>query len=315
MNMAKPIFPVDKHGELDIIMEDEDLAEKQEIENMWKSEQRIRDILNECLILEDEVKGDPNSNPPGPDGKDSFLDLRMELAANWDRQNIFAGVPEGLPQGGGISPVLSVQVLDRVFRDNPEAIMYADDGVIFDYPDFTGLDYPMNGIFINLEKSGWVKREGEWLKPLKFLGMKYDGRTNELWSETRKGKTIKIPVDKLERVLDDYQAYRGINQRKETNIWLRTFFSRISGLIQAIHYNGTFNLESRWNDWEIQTSKGSWLDLPQAKYKFLRNGVKPSLYNASTLASNWLANKLTQDRPSKAEDLCQGTSMNPVFPN
>lgn len=42
-------------------------------------------------------------------------------------------------------------------------------------------------------KSGWVKREGKWLKPLKFLGLSYNGETDVLKASTRKGATIEVP--------------------------------------------------------------------------------------------------------------------------
>lgn len=39
-------------------------------------------------------------------------------------------------------------------------------------------------------KSGWVKYDGKWLKPLKFLGMQYNGETNTFSAQTRKGATL-----------------------------------------------------------------------------------------------------------------------------
>jgi hypothetical protein len=65
----------------------------------------------------------------------------------------------GLPQGGGISPTLSVQVLEPLFRKN-DAIMYADDGIIFGEPVLSSPEYEMAGIQFNPEKSGYVKRDG-----------------------------------------------------------------------------------------------------------------------------------------------------------
>lgn len=59
----------------------------------------------------------------------------MEMHAHREANKsfeVFAGSPSGLPQGGGISPVLSVQVLDVIFKHNPTTVMYADDGIIFD---------------------------------------------------------------------------------------------------------------------------------------------------------------------------------------
>lgn len=66
----------------------------------------------------------------------------------------------GLPQGGGISPTLSVQVLDPIFRKN-DAIMYADDGIIFGKPVLESPDYEAAGIVFHPEKSQYVKKNGQ----------------------------------------------------------------------------------------------------------------------------------------------------------
>jgi hypothetical protein len=66
--------------------------------------------------------------------------------------------------------------------------MYGDDGlfagnefvVIMDPDKFGSL-----GIRMHPDKSGWVKRDGKWLKPLKFLGMIYDGEKDEWRADTR----------------------------------------------------------------------------------------------------------------------------------
>jgi hypothetical protein len=53
-------------------------------------------------------------------------------------------------------------------------------------------DNPKNGFVINKEKSGWVKKNNEWLKPLKFLGMSWFEELGRLiWtSATRAGKSL-----------------------------------------------------------------------------------------------------------------------------
>jgi len=48
------------------------------------------------------------------------------------------------------------------------------------------------GIQYSPEKSGWVKRDGKWLKPLKFLGLTYDGERDTLTASTREGSTLSI---------------------------------------------------------------------------------------------------------------------------
>jgi predicted Zn-ribbon and HTH transcriptional regulator len=35
-----------------------------------------------------------------------------------------------------------------------------------------------------------VKRDGEWIRPLKFLGLEYDGKRDKLRARTRGGSTL-----------------------------------------------------------------------------------------------------------------------------
>jgi hypothetical protein len=100
---------------------------------------------------------------------------------------------EGFPQGSPISPILCSAILgDSVFKV-AKCLMYADDGLFYsDEPLFGGSDSVTTNeamLEANLsfapDKSGWVKKEGKWLKPLKFLGLVYDGQTDSLYASTK----------------------------------------------------------------------------------------------------------------------------------
>jgi hypothetical protein len=74
-------------------------------------------------------------------------------------------------------------------------VQYADDGLkAEDYPfDFQLNDFTVYyGAEVEPSKCGWVKYDGKWLKPLKFLGMEYDGVTNTFRAKTRKGATLEF---------------------------------------------------------------------------------------------------------------------------
>jgi hypothetical protein len=64
-------------------------------------------------------------------------------------------------------------------------LLYADDGLIYSnkFKDLDPSDemiyHDELGVRLNLKKCGYVKRDGEWLKPLTFLGSTYDP-----WKET-----------------------------------------------------------------------------------------------------------------------------------
>lgn len=100
---------------------------------------------------------------------------------------------EGFPQGSPISPILCSSILgDSVFKI-AKCLMYADDGLFYsNEPLFGGSDdvtttpaMKESNLSFAADKSGWVKKDGTWLKPLKFLGLTYDGNTDTLYASTK----------------------------------------------------------------------------------------------------------------------------------
>lgn len=83
-----------------------------------------------------------------------FVQLQAALFASFKPEQTFHGTLQGLPQGGGISPSLSVQVLNKMIKEK-DAIMYADDGLLFgDDPNLDKPEYKQVGIEVNHDKSG-----------------------------------------------------------------------------------------------------------------------------------------------------------------
>lgn len=127
------------------------------------------------------------------------------------KNNQFEG-RRGLSMGAGYSPLLSTMCLEMQLhplrREFPEVkcIQYADDGVwllrskrpdSFDWENFkTRFDEELirMGTSLNRGKSGMVCVNNVWLKPLKFLGLVYDGRKDAFYSETRKGKSLDLDL-------------------------------------------------------------------------------------------------------------------------
>lgn len=199
----------------------------------------------------------------------------------------------GLPQGGGISPTLSVQVLAPLFKRN-DAIMYADDGVIFGDPQLESQEYIEAGIVFHPDKSRYVKKDNVWLEELRFCGLVYNGWDDTLRSETRKGKKIQIEKDKLHRIISASEWYTSEGTRSKSNVWLEALSGRLGGFIQAIHYNGTYELDTEWGDWEVHATHTSWYKSKAKEFACKNNSYKTNLYNSSTLASSWLLNKLSK---------------------
>lgn len=81
----------------------------------------------------------------------------------------------GVPQGASTSCGLATLNLKELFQKYLEDLsMYADDGCLCsessDTPSFT---IEKAGVYQEHDKSGWVKKDGIWLKSLKFLGLEF----------------------------------------------------------------------------------------------------------------------------------------------
>jgi hypothetical protein len=99
----------------------------------------------------------------------------------------------GVPQGSPLSPILSILALENELMSKV-TVQYADDGL---KASDNAISLDLNwwnkerwGIETAPEKSGFVKKDGKWLKPLKFLGMEYDGTTDTFRARTRNGATL-----------------------------------------------------------------------------------------------------------------------------
>ena len=139
---------------------------------------------------------------------------------------------KSVPQGGSLSPPLStlgleesifklaIQKIYELKEITVRVLMYADDGIfywnksmnldtIFDEINLTLAPF---GIALSLEKSGFVKKDGNWVRPLKFLGLTYDGTQNpaQLSSSTRSGASLPVSLELLEFV----QQYELTKARK-----------------------------------------------------------------------------------------------------
>jgi len=201
----------------------------------------------------------------------------------------------GVPQGAPTSPFLSILILQK-FLTQQRSVSYADDPVFFGDQEFKIYDYPNEGITIHPEKSGWVKKNGKWLKPLKFLGLEFDGKV--LRARTRNGSTLELSSDikgalhainQLEHEMyRDYSKSSGFQTSKERVLdsWYNLFKSRLIGHIVSRLYTGSWNLTDYEQDFTLKFVSTSWLDI---KWKSLKAHKPYTIFNASSYASWSLA--------------------------
>jgi len=103
--------------------------------------------------------------------------------------------------------------------------MYADDSIAFSDKPITTQPPEDTGIEISKEKSGYIRQGGSYLKPLKFLGLEYDGRVFR--ARTRKGSRLVLPssLKFLSQIFSHIQDERQMNSPQEVLEFLESISS------------------------------------------------------------------------------------------
>lgn len=116
----------------------------------------------------------------------------MSLAIASDSKKGLKDYYYGVPQGFNHSPSLStISLLSFLLhpKNSDHVIQYADDGIIFHSNAESLVEAPeASGITIKATASRWIKQNGVWLHPLKFLGLTYNPETATLHTSSRSGK-------------------------------------------------------------------------------------------------------------------------------
>lgn len=228
----------------------------------------------------------------------------------------FHDVFSGEPQGSPTSPLLSSLALSKeLFERIPEilfsssapgssgswmfALAYADDFITYGKGIPEKISFSeKSGIKVNEDKSGWVKKNGEWLKELKFLGFVYNPWKDEFRASTRKGAELVYDKEALlradylrdldpERNLFDYirDSYHETRQRK----WEDFIKSKLIGFITSRMYQDSWNMKSFVQDFSYTFCKNSWSDRRRRR----EIQLKPlDIFNSSSIASQSLLNML-----------------------
>jgi len=231
----------------------------------------------------------------------SFVHPEEELTV-WDRENWV-----GLPQGAATSPIMTNIALKPGLYDRHATIVgYADDGLkLSDVIDGTPIDLPSHGIF-EKEGSGWCKLNGQWLKPVKFLGLEYNPFTGMLKANTRKGSELELNLKSesgvdLETIMREFDLRYGLYHPPSKESWEVMINSKLAGWAQARLYGGSWNLDSFWQDFTYTFVSSSWSKKVGGKCD--RN-TEVGIFNSSSVASGWLASQLLGgSSKQKARDL------------
>lgn len=202
---------------------------------------------------------------------------------NRNPEEYFFHKDQGIAQGGGLSPVLSLLGQRTLREGNPEVLLYADDGIAFSNQKVKfDLEYmKSDGLEFNREKSGYVKYNGVTIKKVKFLGMVWDTITNELSSNTREGKQLNLKLEDLRDIIATDVSDKK-NWTKKT--WIEILRSKIGGMIQAMYYNGKVNLAKLKYEWDVRIIRESWLWKSKFSTKRYKNAIDINIYNASSIA-------------------------------
>lgn len=156
----------------------------------------------------------------------------------------------GIPQGLATSPFVACMTLWNLCKAwKNKLIMYMDDGLLYgEISDKLLFNFKLScileGTEVSDEKSGWIKRNGKWLKPLKFLGIEYDPRTETIRGATRNGSNFEVKVnqEELKEVLakarSSYQESKEFFFDVEKMPLPKTFVKHdMLGFVMAVMYN------------------------------------------------------------------------------
>jgi hypothetical protein len=138
------------------------------------------------------------------------------------------------------------ETLFKTFGEN--LIMYADDGFIFSEEElfFDDSEWESWGVKFNYKKVHEIKRDGRWIKPFKFLGLEFNGESNQLRANTRKGSTLIYDKEQLVSLVRNRELIgqkesdtRRRKQEAHQDSFNSLVNSKIYGLIQNRMYSGS----------------------------------------------------------------------------
>jgi len=217
----------------------------------------------------------------------------------------------GVPQGFSLSPLLAVLCLDRFYYGWDEnLVMYMDDGILFgeteealQLPNVAKLIEHDTGSAINFKKSGWIKREGHWLRPLPFLGVEYNPWNETFHGKTRNGSAVEIPRRKIKDLKLSSFTIGSYSLREEIPLNPREHLLKgregvktdIFGLLLSFMYNNGITDNSKFRKiFTLEERKNSMCS------EIRRSGKPLTLFNASSYSSPLLMRLWSETETKKS---------------
>lgn len=258
-------------------------------------------------LLKEELKFSPT---------DSLPELQTYIT-----QRSYRNTWIGIPQGGSISPLLAIVLQESEYFPKLEAqgaavTQYSDDVLVASDDDkwIPDLSVPHQGILESKEKSFWVKKDGIWLKPLDFCGLRYDGDLDQICANTRSGSKLQlkdvnglVPLVVYRNIVPDRTGHYDSDGKPEmskpnNSVWEMSWRDwknpkqilkhRIFGLLLARLYSGSWEIENFKQDFRLTACKGS---LVAMHYKHLRL-AKVNVFTSTSWTVPMLMNDLNSSK-------------------
>jgi len=244
-------------------------------------------------------------------GKRNIFEIVQEQWAIFDHYSPskVVGMMEGVPQGLPTSPITSILTLKEFLTQVP-SVSYADDPIFYNDKEFVIKEDLNKGIKLNKSKSGWVRRNGEWLRPLKYLGLTYDPTLNSIKSSVRSGGDLLLSEDFRDKILskriilesnsENYieSGLKNSASGSGSNYsWKDLFKAKFMGLLQARLYSNSWSTDNIDQDFVLKAGSKSWLEK-----KFQLNPILKrewSVFTVSSRASNSLYYSLNNYKRKK----------------
>jgi len=220
-------------------------------------------------------------------GSTNVFEIVQEQWALFDmyQPSKVVGQFDGVPQGSPTSPLLAISVLGELLSQ-VESVSYADDPIFYSNKPFKITDDPNKGIILNHDKSGWVKKDGKWLKPLKYLCMEYDGEKETFSSATRNNAKVTITNNYRNKIMNVFGGKKS---------WKGLLNSHVMGLLQSSMYSGSFSTQKVIQEFRLKFTHNSWTSLMARKYgkPYVVNNITAA--NKCSIASKSIAFELSRN--------------------